>query len=522
MTFKGFSQRDTSILKGVGILSIVFHNFFHWTYPAPGENEFDFAALRVENLFRLLGDKPGECVNLLISYLGHYGVQLFLLVSGFGLAVSMLRKEKDWGSFMLDRFKKLYPLLLTGIVVCFIGLVVMEKRVFSANEWREIGYKLLFIHTLLPNSGLSINGPWWFFGLILQLYLVFPLLFRWIRRWGWKAFAAICLCSYAMIFLFRYVLDLHHGTILMMNAPGHLPEFCLGVLLAFNDGKKIPVWWLLVSVVVFCLGNVFAVFYPFTFLSLSLILVFAYQGLKSLKIKKAWLGNALAYFGGISMLLFAVHGYFRVPFITLINSHWQGGWGKWGAALLFFAFSWLLAVGAKPLYDSLTKLFGLLRPVPGKVGKLAQRGVQVLLVLFFAWVTSYYVWQNLAYKSRQPVAPKTAVEVGTVQRSDTYVSLGKYPLDKNHPVLQVRGSVELQSADAQAMLPLLIIAIPDACWKSYELKTLEDGWLRYDFNYVFSRPFVKSIKGKDLSVYFWNRQGSEMLFRNVDLQLLTQ
>ena len=37
-----FSLRETELLKGLAILVIVFHNFFHVLLPIIGENEFLF------------------------------------------------------------------------------------------------------------------------------------------------------------------------------------------------------------------------------------------------------------------------------------------------------------------------------------------------------------------------------------------------------------------------------------------------------------------------------------------------
>ena len=224
-SLNNYTKRDTSIIKGFAILCIVFHNYFRWLAPSPGENEFSFSPLHVRTLFQQLGQQPGEFVNILFSYFGHYGVQLFIMISGFGLALSMMNRPRTWESFVLTRLKKLYPLLLTALVFFFFGKLLMEGKGLSEWELKEIGYKLLFIHTLIPNSGVSLCGPWWFFALIFQLYLLFPLLFHCMKKWGWKAFWVVCAVSYGLIFLFREYLDLYHGTIIMQNAPGHLPEF---------------------------------------------------------------------------------------------------------------------------------------------------------------------------------------------------------------------------------------------------------------------------------------------------------
>ena len=107
MVFKGLTKKDTSALKGFAILCIVFHNFFHHLDPSPGENEFLFSPNTVHGFFSLIGEQPSEFINIIFSYLGHFGVQIFILLSGYGLAISMLKHGKDWTTFMVDRLKTL-------------------------------------------------------------------------------------------------------------------------------------------------------------------------------------------------------------------------------------------------------------------------------------------------------------------------------------------------------------------------------------------------------------------------------
>lgn len=162
MIIKKFTRDDTNVIKGVAILSIILHNLLHWISPSPGENEFDFYRDRVNNFIDGIINFPLESINLIISYFGHYGVQLFVFVSGMGLAYSMCKKPRTWGNFMIDRIKKLYPLLLTGILFFVLAKVLIYNVLLSSYDNREIGLKLLFLHTLFPDSGLSVNGPWWF------------------------------------------------------------------------------------------------------------------------------------------------------------------------------------------------------------------------------------------------------------------------------------------------------------------------------------------------------------------------
>ena len=384
MVFKGYTKRDTSIIKGFGILCIVLHNYFHWRPPSPGENEFDFLSERVTAFFTLLSEKPAEFINLTFSFLGHYGVQLFIFMSGFGLAMSMMNSPRTWESFFVSKLKRLYPLLLVGMLFFILSYVAIYMKPLNIIEWKALVPRLLLIHTLIPGSGMSINGPWWFFGLIFQFYILFPYLFKLIKRWRWKAFVVLCLISYVLIFLFR-------GEIVMMNAPGHLPEFCLGILFAFCKDKKINVLWLVLAIVVFCLGNCYASFYPFTFLSLTVIMVFVYQALKSIPIKKTVISTPLAYFGSISMAMFATHAVFRDPIIKMSWNYGAGALWNFATGIIYFLIAWGVAVAAKVLYDYLETQLDKIQirenMLTHILGIMCQIGLVVALVYIFV---SYY------------------------------------------------------------------------------------------------------------------------------------
>ena len=518
-SLNNYTKRDTAIIKGFAILCIVFHNYFHWLAPSPGENEFNFSPANVGNLFQLLGQQPGEFVNILFSYFGHYGVQLFVMISGFGLTLSMLRREQGWGEFVINRLKKLYPLLFTGVVVCLLGCLVMNGRLFNQGEWREIGYKFLFIHTLIPNSGLSINGPWWFFGLIFQLYLLFPLLFRCIKKWRWKAFLVVLAVSYGLIFLFREYLNLHHGAILMQNAPGHLPEFCFGMMLAFNKDERIHWLWLLLALVLFVWGNFAPGFYPFTFLSLCVITVFVTQAWKAKngKWKKVFRYplSVIHYFGGISMMLFIVHGYFRVPVLKWANTM-TSAWGHLASGLLFFLLVWGIALVAKPLYQWLQALFDKLKPENWKPSALRSPLsvlFQVAFLLFFLYVGVYFVRQNMA---RHPVTPLTnqlQVESGNILSGDPYVSLARFPLEENRMVMHLEGSFDIKNGED--VQPCLVADIQKELWAIIDLRKTQNGeWTHYEFSYDYLRPFTSCIAGKDLKIYFLNKSQKEGVFKD--------
>lgn len=525
-SLNNYTKRDTDIIKGFAILCIVFHNYFHWLAPSPGENEFNFSLTHVKNMFHLLGQQPGEFVNILFSYFGHYGVQLFIMISGFGLVLSMMNRPRTWGSFMLSRLKKLYPLLLTAIVFFFFGRLLMEGRGLDALERTEIGYKLLFIHTLLPNSGLSVCGPWWFFGLIFQLYLVFPLLFRCLKKWGWGAFGVVCVISYGLIFLFREYLNLHQGVIIMQNAPAHLPEFCFGMMLAFNRDKRLHWLWLVLALAVFVGGNFVSALYPFTFLSLCIITVFAYHGLKqlSMRIQKhrtlSSQFSVLSYFGGLSMMLFVVHGFLRTPILKYANTM-PGAWGHLGSGVLFFLLVWGVALAAKPFYVFLVSLLDRLHIREGRITLVVSRFFQLALVGFFVFVFGYYIRQNIHKEDTPVTAFDFKAESGVVTKESMYAPLITITSDDRWISMDLKCAFDLTCIDVNTPMPRLVLEIGKDLWKSVDIPESYRSMTpkRYEYSYHYFTPFVKTMKGKTIKLYLWNPAGGAMRFDNVSVTL---
>ncbi|MCR5035902.1 MAG: acyltransferase [Bacteroidales bacterium] len=521
MVFKGYTKRDTSIIKGFGILCIVLHNYFHWLTPSPGENEFEFSPDRVFNFFHQLVEKPGEFVNILFSYLGHYGVQLFIFISGFGLAYSMMKHRRTWESFMVTRLKKLYPLLLIGVVFFIFSKVLIEGKMISDYDMTEIEKKLLLIHTLISNSGTSINGPWWFFALIFQLYLLFPFLFKATEKWGWKTFAIASLLSYLFVFLFRYVLAPQVDYMVMMNAPGHLPEFCLGILLAFCKDKKINLLWLPLAIAIFCLGNFYVEFYPFTFLSLTLIMVFAYQGLKTMPVRKKELAVFFEYFGGISMALFATHAVLRGPVLEVANTYTSALGHLW-SGVMFLLIAWGVAFSAKALYDFIETTLDKIHILENSVTHVMGIVFKVLFVVFFSYVMGFYVAQNFNKFDQTLELKEIAGVSAVIKNSDKYLPLATAISDENMLALDINGSFDITSSDTDALLPNLVVEIQGVLWDMVVIpnrfnSTTEN---RFTFSYKYLRPFNKSLKNKQIKVYLWNNGQASLKIDNADVSIV--
>ena len=119
-----FSKDQTAILKGLGILLIVLHNFFHNLTPVIGENEFTFSAEIFLNFYQTLQASPENVLRALFSYFGHYGVQVFIFFSSYGLTRKYYQKPLIISQFLANRINKIYfSFLLCVVVYILLGLV---------------------------------------------------------------------------------------------------------------------------------------------------------------------------------------------------------------------------------------------------------------------------------------------------------------------------------------------------------------------------------------------------------------
>lgn len=350
MTVTSFSKDQTTVFKGIAILLIMFHNFFHWINPINGmENEFYFNPEYVINVFQAIKCQPSEIINILFSYLGHYGVQIFIFLSGMGLALSYQSNPKKWGNFMINRLKKLYPLLIIGFIFYFFSRIITDYRLLTFVELRSFFYKFLFIQNYIPNEALSVNGPWWFFGLIFQLYLFFHIIYHLIGKYKEKAFIGICVVSYIFIFLSLYTNMVLPNVYLLSNAVGHFPEFALGVLFAQCKNIKINKLLFFGAAILFCLGNYYKVCFPFTFLCLTYIMVCVYIFLLNLKKKPLCLKKFFMFFGKFSMALFVIHGFYRWQFVVIANNM-DNAVSKIFVSILFIINAVIVSLAADYIY----------------------------------------------------------------------------------------------------------------------------------------------------------------------------
>ncbi len=114
-----------------------------------------------------------------LSIAAGVGVNLFLLLSGFGLTASNLQKELKPGQFYKKRLWKLFPPFWLALAV------FLAADFFILGKAYSLGYVIKAIFGIITHADLylDINSPLWYFTFILFYYLLFPLVFSKKRPW---------------------------------------------------------------------------------------------------------------------------------------------------------------------------------------------------------------------------------------------------------------------------------------------------------------------------------------------------
>ena len=340
--------RDGSVLKAIGILAIVFHNYFHLLPSAARENEFDFDPDRFRSFLSAVGD-PRHAIQTLFSYFGHFGVQLFIFLSAYGLAAKYWTTP-SWRGFVWSRLRKIYPTWFLALGLYLLLKLVQDGPGGLGNLLQRQATQLVLttlgVFTLLPGYGYPPVGPWWFLPFILQFYCMWNLLAAFSRRFGGTGLVVLSALGLGVVVAFPATLKGHSALRLMTTPIGHLPEISLGIACA-RLGFRLGPGSALAAALFFVLGNLYRWFWPLTHISALVLLLYAYQWTSGVLREN----RVLVWIGLVSMPLFFVNGFLREPFWAI------GRAGVWyveiaaglGFAIVSLAAAYVLSLVARQL-----------------------------------------------------------------------------------------------------------------------------------------------------------------------------
>lgn len=310
---KEFLTRDEcTAMRGIAILAIMLHNYCHFIGRIVQENEYQFFTSNNERLWQVLTHPDALLPVHLLSYFGHYGVPVFLFLSGFGLVMKYERKMQEPVGvvpFVRYNYLKLLRMLIVGFTLFVIVDVVTPGR-FQFHWDNVIAQLLMYINVLPEPDKIIWPGIYWFFGLMLELYLVYRLLLY--RQKSWVVVALIAVCWLLQVFCDPEGEPLNR---LRYNFIGGMLPFGAGIIFGriptvgkedSHGGKEgFPRWEYFAILLV---ASALVVAMSFWYHSWFFIPVFIIIGTIALvKVMPNWMLSIITWFGSISAAMFVAH-----------------------------------------------------------------------------------------------------------------------------------------------------------------------------------------------------------------------
>ena len=295
---------ESKALRGIAILGIILHNYCHFLGFAVKENEYTFTASKPRQLLeRML---TLDLFIHVMSFFGHYGVPVFLFISGFGLVYKYERSTPTRVRalpFIGFHYAKLLRLMFLGYIGFAVVSYLHPHGYHGYTVGRVIAQLLMYINLMPDPDHIIKPGPYWYFGLMLQLYIVYRLVLY--RRSSAVTLALIVLCTAVQAF-FPPSVD-EEGEILnriRYNFIGGMLPFGAGILYA-RHGRNLPLPINLTIVVVSAFIVFIGSFYFWSWLFVPLFIVTGAVATMKLIPDKAL--APCVWFGAISSALFVMH-----------------------------------------------------------------------------------------------------------------------------------------------------------------------------------------------------------------------
>ncbi|MBO6287172.1 MAG: acyltransferase family protein [Prevotella sp.] len=289
------SLQQTQALRGLAILGIILHNYCHFLKFAVKENEYTFTAEKPRQLLEKLMSIDSDLFIHILSFFGHYGVPVFLFISGYGLVKkyeaphsapegatnvsahdgnvdpthtaanvsahdgnvapthtaanvsahdgNVAPSGAEGGasssslssslSFLLRHFRKLFRLMIWGYLLFVAVYFLRHDDGATVYSWDRIAAQLtMTVNFLYEHPDRIIKpGPYWYFGLMMQIYALYIFV---IHRWrsNWLLLALVAVCWMVQVIVpAPDVLNF-----VRYNFIGGMLPFAIGVALARYEG----------------------------------------------------------------------------------------------------------------------------------------------------------------------------------------------------------------------------------------------------------------------------------------------
>lgn len=204
-----FTKKDTTAIKGVSVCMLLWHHLFY-------TSDINGAILN-------------NNISGVLAYYFKVCVAIFVFLTGYGLYKSF-SKGVILKDYYLNSLKKLY------YNYWFIWILFVPLGILFFNRTLEIVYEKDIIKNLLLTltgfqtmfGQVGYNATWWYMGLVVGLYLIFPFMNKLIDK-----------TPYLVILISFFMLFIEPKKIFNLNFIGLYGEwlfpFCLGIIWSKYD-----------------------------------------------------------------------------------------------------------------------------------------------------------------------------------------------------------------------------------------------------------------------------------------------
>lgn len=159
-----YDLKASHAARGVALLMLLWHHLFFEKYGA------------YSTLVYLSSNFALVCVAI------------FILLSGYSLAISVKDKPIGVMAFYKKRLSRLYMnYWLIALIFIPIGILLGYRpleSVFPTSPYLKLFLQMTGFHMFMDDVSYGYNPTWWFMSTILALYLLFPLMYYLVRKFG--------------------------------------------------------------------------------------------------------------------------------------------------------------------------------------------------------------------------------------------------------------------------------------------------------------------------------------------------
>lgn len=321
------SRLQCNVLRGIAILGIMLHNYTHWLGPMVKENEYTYNQHNVERLIVEMANPSLDIIAHLLSFFGHYGVPIFVFLSAYGLVMKYEKgagtaaEESAW-QFVWSHYKKLFMMMVVGYTA-FVLVDYMTPGPRHYEFWNVVGQLGMFSNLYSDPDHVIWPGPYWYFGLMVQVYLVYRfVLYRGKYSLGGllpeKLYTPIIIALAIGTLLAQGFMDPMGNKLewYRYNVMGSLPVFIFGLCYARRKTTKpAPRWFWLVMCIVMTACIVAG---SMTFATWMLVpFAVCLSAIALVKLLPHSIMQPMAWVGGISSAIFVCHPITRKVIIPI-------------------------------------------------------------------------------------------------------------------------------------------------------------------------------------------------------------